>query len=289
MQVEHAETIAAHILAQYCGAKYIECKGAAGRQIFRQEGERLEVQTTEANDLKALYYGEWESVDQAPAEITDLLNKRVFPIPFSGFYNSLWDSVMDHFIEQEAESLVEQARGRGRDMKEAAAVDLLFRHFDGARARLVIAQLYVGALQEYFKTELGAPLDIEFLRVDSPHFYNFETDRIEVSARLKAIESLWPKLDEARLAEELGKQCTTRSGFISFYSNDLEEWKEKGVAGFDFNELGVFLCALLPDDFEEINLFYEVQSSISEKLRDSLDWCALEPAIEKLEKESPAV
>lgn len=94
---------------------------------------------------------------------------------------------------------------------------------------------------QYLALELGVPM--EFVKVKSPRF-NFETDKIVVQT---PIEALIP-IRERLLADEdfaafVKEECATRSGFISFVSNNLDEWEE-----WDYREYTVAFMYLADED-----------------------------------------
>ena len=58
----------------------------------------------------------------------------------------------------------------------------------------------------------------------SPREYNFTTDRIFIKLPAKEIRRIHKATEPEVLAEVAAEEFTSRSGFISFYSPDVESW-----------------------------------------------------------------
>lgn len=81
---------------------------------------------------------------------------------------------------------------------------------------------------DYIEKELkdhGIDVDIEFQKVSSPMFYNFENDSVHVKVTIDR-EYLKNKVIEYRekFDEYLKEKYTPRSGFAPFYSNRVSDW-----------------------------------------------------------------
>src|SRR5690606_26269592 len=90
---------------------------------------------------------------------------------------------------------------------------------------------------------------LEFESLDSPREYNFCTDRIFCYIPLESAKRLFvisAKGNHKRLKEVIRERFTSRDGFISFYSNNLEEWLDKPLDQWDHNEIGTLLIAVAP-------------------------------------------
>jgi hypothetical protein len=116
-----------------------------------------------------------------------------YEVPFHGFYES-----EDYYHEVEDDD----------------EVDWKATHLNTAKQHT-----------RYLALELGVPM--EFVEVKSPKFYNFETDKIVVQTPIEALIPIRERLlvdeDFAAFVKEV---CASRSGFISFVSNNLDEWGE---------------------------------------------------------------
>lgn len=209
--------------------------------------------------------------------MTDKLSCRV---PFCGFYESLYSRALDDHAQQEAEHF---AGEDGTPLSEAlgdysptlvqiadwlpsgvvldAVSDALYRATDYRAAYQHLAKAY----SEEFLAWLADTLDWDnvdgtFEELQSPRYYNFESDRIFVGIPADAIKDIISRLrDEApgKLEEAFKAQFTSHSGFISHYDNTVPE---KDLAEWDHNELYAVLLAWCDHNCE--------RGDISEELYD---------------------
>ena len=97
--------------------------------------------------------------------------KTLVKIPFSGFYNSTHDSVIDSALEYEAECYADS------DQANDIILDALtVNHYD--KIREALSRLFVDGVNELFWYEYDINLDLEFESLKSPKFYNYSTDEI---------------------------------------------------------------------------------------------------------------
>lgn len=158
---------------------------------------------------------------------------------FHGFYESVHNMQLDRAIE----GLFEDDVG---DINEKALDE-----FHGAFSltdplRLDYCKEYVDMVKDHIEEEAGLSLpSMRLEEVSSPREYNFRTDQIIVSIDsddLAKLQALFDKPDTRRAVSALvGEECASRSGFISFYSNDLRDWEEEPLHGWDHNQLGFLL------------------------------------------------
>lgn len=160
---------------------------------------------------------------------------------FSGFYESIHNSAM----ESEEEYILEDYPGKKWD-------DFSWKYdWEG------YAKSYVSAIS----SEIG--INLEFRNLWSPREYNFATDEIYCFIETSDVEKLSSVIDSEVLSKLIKSRFTSRDGFFSFYSNDIEEWKEKDVTEWDEIELGILLDAWLvvneldDDDFGLDYIGYE--------------------------------
>ncbi|MDQ0317765.1 hypothetical protein [Amorphus orientalis] len=208
----------------------------------------------------------------------------IVKIPFSGFYESLWSGEIDlqeeQFAEYEAESDDRQegiAPELRLDAEEIA--EILLRVTGYPAAFDALAKDYVTAFDAWAGDQIGMTkpatrqrynwetrefetedyradsLGLTFESMSSPQFYNFETDRIFCHVPTDTVKALFllSKRDgHEKLKATIEERCTSRSGFISFYSSDLADWLAKPVEQWDHNELSILLVAVCgePDDMD---------------------------------------
>lgn len=122
-------------------------------------------------------------------------------IPFQGFYETELSDMIEFQLEDEY-----------GDMQEPVS---------WADLHSEVAKNYA----EQWAARTDIP--IEFDKLISPREYNFETDKIQVS-----ISNDWVRGMRTALisSDEFGDfvqvECASRSGFISFVSNDVDAWPE---------------------------------------------------------------
>lgn len=149
-------------------------------------------------------------------------------IPFSGFYNSLHDSELDHALEM----MFSDDSGNPNDGLVSRAFDLV----QWQRVHAAYAAHYAAAFIEEFGIEGAA-----FESMTSPREYNFETDRVFITlpeSEVTRILSVTPRETLDAVAAEM---FTSRSGFISHYSPDVDSWGP--VAEWDHNQCFALLSA----------------------------------------------
>jgi hypothetical protein len=183
-------------------------------------------------------------------------------IPFAGFYYSIWDSEIDHWVEQQAEY-------------HGESVEDVSDRMDYGTARLEIAQAYTEAFADWLGETLDKPVTLEFEQMTSPRYYNFETDRIFAKGDVfgDVLAELRSK-DADTLAKAFREAFTSRSGFISFYdpvvpSKPIEDW--------DHNELYVLLEAWIAHQGVE-SIDHELFEGLSEKISQICDGALKEVA-----------
>jgi hypothetical protein len=80
--------------------------------------------------------------------------------------------------------------------------------------------------------------------MDSPRFYNFETDRIYAKNTKKQVRALRKHVADNNLQKVIEDRFTSRSGFISYYDNDLKAWS-KDAGAWDHNQVETLLLAVM--------------------------------------------
>lgn len=152
---------------------------------------------------------------------------------FSGFYESLHTWAMD----SEEECILENYDGKVWD-------DFRWTYdFEG------YCKNYVRAIS----SEIG--IDFEFKSMWSPREYNFATDEIECYIKSEDVDKLATVRNSDTLKNIIKQRFTSRDGFCSFYSNDIDEWNEKEISEWDEIELGTLLDAwIVENDLDIENL-----------------------------------
>ena len=176
-------------------------------------------------------------------------NKILVQIPFSGFYCSVWDSLIDGAIESEIEWYNKENR------TEKTSDDF---EFDYRAIFEKIAKKYCfywgNQLNDSILFNTGESFDISFKfeSLQSPKYYNFETDRIFAYCDFEKFKELYNYLAKYGFKEWLWERMKPRSGFIPHYSNCLEDWGD--IETWDYNQYGLFLEWLNGQYIEEWDL-----------------------------------
>ena len=181
------------------------------------------------------------------------VERREIILPFQGFYESLYTEAIDHEESGYADNISEDECLSNNEL--SALYDLLFDRTNYRQAYRELAHVYVSAFNEKFKEWTGIDLCLKFVELVSPREYNFETDRIFATTALEALQTLRTTVDERFLREQIRTRHSSRSGFISFYSNKLEEWPSE-VSEWDCNQLCTLVMCFLPEDWE-IDVYYK--------------------------------
>jgi hypothetical protein len=180
---------------------------------------------------------------------------------FHGFYESALSQIMDNAVEYEVYNLVEKEESQEyypesywpealrldhSDLWESVSYDTAYR---------AIAKDWASGFDDWMNDNLGTPVNsFTFESMTSPRFYNFETDRLFVTVPVSVMESLYQGIQADKLKEIIDSRHSSRSGFISFYSADWDDWQNKlsdGLAGLDHNELATLLCAAIAPHIDE--------------------------------------
>jgi hypothetical protein len=144
---------------------------------------------------------------------------------FSGFFESIHSEAFD----SEEESIIENYPGHKWD------------DFKFTNDEVGYCKSYVAAIS----SEVG--LKMEFMELTSPREYNFSTDKISVWITNKELKVISSVLNSETLKNLIKRRFTSRDGFSSWYSNDIEEWKVKKVQDWNCVELGTLLDAWIID------------------------------------------
>lgn len=146
-------------------------------------------------------------------------------IPFSGFYNTLHDSLLD-----------DELRGLFTDDQG----DINWKLYNKAFDLIQWQKVFISYAQDYaerFAKEFKVKMVFESL--SSPKEYNFTTDRIFCTIDFEEVARIYAATDKEALSALVREKFTSRDGFSSFYSNDIEEWGI--VETWDHNQVGTLI------------------------------------------------
>lgn len=163
---------------------------------------------------------------------------------FPGFYNTVFECNSE---EQEIESYNEEyGTNYGYD-------DFNFDYKDYENR---VANKFVQRIEKELKRFIQ--IGIEYERISSPKEYNFTNDSIYIIVELDLDELL--KLIVARFNEAkdyFEKTYTSRSGFISYHSNDIADWLNKDyILENSGHRIGALLDCLCTIEIDQDDIIY---------------------------------
>lgn len=172
-------------------------------------------------------------------------------IPFHGFY----DSVHSHELDSAVEQIFSDSSGNPIDSLVSKAFDKV----NWSKAFLEYSQVFTRAFAQKFELKT-----LKFTKLDSPKYYNFETDRIFCTIDESEVKMMFDAVDKDLLNKRIHERFTSRDGFISFYKNDLEDWSPD-VTEWDINEVGTLLEVYIQshDEYTEDYEYYLLDSVYS--------------------------
>lgn len=191
--------------------------------------------------------------------------KTLVKIPFSGFYNSIHDGIIDGALEHQSECYADSEKAND------IILDTLNNgHYNKIREEL--SKVFVEGINELFWYEYDIKLNLEFDSLKSPRFYNYSTDEIYCYIGNDKINELVALLDnENDFIEALKDKYKSHDGFIVFDST-LQAIDNKEYSLF-FSDL---LCQLIDFDVIDNNEYYNdkafetVLNNLPECLYDEL-------------------
>lgn len=201
----------------------------------------------------------------------EIKDPTIIQLPFSGFYESLWSGEIDSQGENYVEHYVGTVQGEEGIPPElrldaAEVSEILFDVTDYGQCYRQLAEYYADAFNTIMSEHVGFPLGMTYESMDSPREYNFHTDRIYANVPQATVAKLFELSaadDHERLRAVLKERHTSRPGFHSWYSNDLDDWLTKPLDQWDHNELCSLILSFVPERFDggddlEMKCYYAV-------------------------------
>lgn len=202
---------------------------------------------------------------------------------FTGFYQGIWDQGENEWI-----GVHEMKYGEYEDFESLKLID---DWGFGTDYRANVAKLFAEDYAEIIKNCIGIEMELVGSDVDSPKEYNFTTDRIFAIFDVPDYNVLVQRLIElgslseyhTELAALIKKYHTSCSGFISFMSNDIEEWFElmQDPSNDHYTSffLGYLLSLMAPEEIEGLN------ESIYMYVEENTDYHCVEPETDEAKEE----
>lgn len=196
---------------------------------------------------------------------------KIINLPFAGFYYSELDDMIDHYVEMEAYSSYESNDA----LSEETYHQIIWDACDFQEMRLALSKAYIDELNDYVESNTDLKVNFKFESLVSPREYNFSTDRLFAYVSNEVIKALYDNTSLMALSQAIKERHSSYDGFISHYSNDLEDWLENPLGEWDYNELGTLFVAFLQENVDPDWQSY-VHAELSEKsheiLQEHLDW-----------------
>lgn len=204
--------------------------------------------------------------------------KKTTVIPFEGFYETWAARMIDDEIEQAFDT---DETGCNHNVPDALYCGPHAANYRGMYE--AFAREYVEIFANVFENETGVKLEIEFESLVSPREYNFTTDRIFVFIAPAQVQALYDIVkDSPALADVIKENFTSRSGFASFYSNDIEDWKAKPLANWDHNEKSMLILAVMRHkgaEEEAFEIYTMMEDSRGNGVISNIVWDNLTPVM----------
>jgi hypothetical protein len=172
-------------------------------------------------------------------------------VPFSGFPTG---SVHCERIDDVERNMFS---GDDGEIMSPAAYEIFWMNINYRHVFESYSRAYVAAIGK----AIGCPL--EFEEMVRPRYYNFETDRLFARIRRSDLALMLHAVRGKRLEDKASDWFTSRSGFHSSYSSDIERWGR--VADWDHNQIGAVLSCYV-DLLREQGRMPEPDELSSEKI-----------------------
>ena len=134
---------------------------------------------------------------------------------FVGFYDSIWEPDTEIYYECER-------TGKEED------VDFTF---DYKQYQNDICKAYTEVWELWMQEFISEDIELEFVDVRSPRYYNYENDSCHVKIRLTqaAEDAIIAKIGKhrAQIAKWIKENHTSYDGFSSNLSNDIDQWPSR--------------------------------------------------------------
>ena len=151
---------------------------------------------------------------------------------FVGFYDSIWEPDTEIYYECER-------TGQEED------VDFTF---DYKQYQNDICKAYTEVWELWMQEFISEDIELEFVEVRSPRYYNYENDSCHVKIRLTqaAEDAIIAKIEKhrAQIAKWIKENHTSYDGFSSNLSNDIDQWPSRLFDGDENFQPAYLFCML---------------------------------------------
>ena len=134
---------------------------------------------------------------------------------FVGFYDTIWSPDDAIYYECEEEGIEED-------------VDFTF---DYKQYKNDVCKAYTEVWESWMQEFISEDIELEFVEVRSPRYYNYENDSCHVKIRLTqaAEDAIIAKIEKhrAQIAKWIKENHTSYDGFSSNLSSDIDQWPSR--------------------------------------------------------------
>lgn len=205
--------------------------------------------------------------------ITKAIESSYFP----GFYESIF-SHSNEFIDYEIQDKEELEEIVGKGNVEVTYEYIKDENYDGRIEYMkdvsqAFLEAYVEAIKDALPYEITDDKDFllevntENMVVASPKYYNYSTDRCwcDICTNIKTLQMIKGYTLKMKYTKEyIIKRHSSRDGYISFVSNNINYWNKLDISEYEDNMLAALFDALivlsyLEDEFDKYKFFADIK------------------------------
>lgn len=150
-------------------------------------------------------------------------------INFYGFYESIHSEKIDSYFEYINEC---EDKSQSQEWYDTALYNSVDWHETYKKyAHELFDSVFIDALNDAINDLLVSKKTYDFSKsitfdgLYSPQYYNYSTDKIEINFSKKLMSIIWNKIDKSHFNKWLLDNYESRSGFISFFANGINNDK----------------------------------------------------------------
>lgn len=199
-------------------------------------------------------------------------------IPFPGFYNSWYDQEFEQLQASDAKYIFEnEEMPFPEGTTEEDIAQLISDHSNFKTYMVYVAKGYIDEYNNWLCEKLGFKVTLSYVDLTSPKEYNFNTDRIFCKINRADLHAIYAHVGRKRLREEAKALFTSRSGFISFYSPNIDNWGPS--RSWDYNQIYCLLNCLTDEDFN-YDMFHMMSEDLYRAFQAAVDWPKVKQELE---------
>ena len=192
---------------------------------------------------------------------------------FTGFYESGFDA-SHSYIERETCLSEEEFKEYFSELHEAGVTqeyfnNNLYNYLDYKAAYNESAEYIANSLMDL--EHQGIILDVTYESLVSPKYYNFSNDSINCEIKYDSQKLMkYLRDNKAEFEQYITERYTSRSGFISSYSNQLDYWMDEDNHGE--HEVGSLLNFVLFNEDEDAVVTLICESNVDEAFMNACNF-----------------